>query len=80
MYFEGAISDFHPNLLRQFGGSLAMAALAMTADDWTRATPSEWDHAMNAGEVAMVIGQMAGAHTDAHQQRRDTSAAARSAR
>jgi len=63
-----------------FGAIGTMAALMMTADDWTRATPAEWDHALNAGEVAMVIGQMAGAHTDAHQQRRDTSAAARSAR
>ena len=51
LYFEGAISGFHPNLLRRFGGSLAM-----------------------------VIGQMAGAHADARQQLHETRQSARSAR
>ncbi len=56
-----------------FGAITTMAALAMSADDWQHATPEEWDNALNAGEVGVIIGQLAGAHTDAHTQRQDTN-------
>ena len=49
-----------------FGAITTMVALAMTARDWQRATPVEWDRAVNAGEVGAVVAQMAGPHIDAH--------------
>lgn len=48
-----------------FGALATMGALMITANDWQNATPEEWDSALNAGEVGVVLGQMAGAHTDA---------------
>ena len=41
-----------------FGAVTTMAALAVTADDWTQATPEEWDNALNAGAVAQLVGQV----------------------
>ena len=60
-----------------FGAITTMGALIATADDWQNATPAEWDSALNAGEVGVVIGQMAGAHADARQVRADTQHDAR---
>ncbi len=54
-----------------FGAIATITALSMTARDWENATPEEWDRALNAGEVAVVVGQMAGAHTDARTARQD---------
>lgn len=51
-----------------FGALTTMAALMVTADNWQNATPAEWDRAMNAGEVGIIVGQMAGAHHDARSQ------------
>ncbi len=48
-----------------FGALTTMTALVITANDWQNATPEEWDTALNAGEVGVVVGQMAGAHADA---------------
>lgn len=50
-----------------FGAITTMGALIVNARDWQNATPAEWDSALNAGEIGMAIGQMAGAHTDARQ-------------
>lgn len=51
-----------------FGALTTMTALAITARDWTHATPAEWDRALNAGEVGKLVGEMAGAHHDAREQ------------
>jgi hypothetical protein len=48
-----------------FGALTTMAALAWSAEDWTNATPDEWDAALDVGAVGQTIGQMAGAHADA---------------
>ncbi|MEM7664474.1 MAG: hypothetical protein AAF250_01335 [Pseudomonadota bacterium] len=55
-----------------FGALTTMGVLIATASDWQNATPAEWDRALNAGEVGVAIGQMAGAHADARQVRADT--------
>lgn len=52
-----------------FGAITTMVALAMTANDWQHATPAEWDRALTAGEIGIALGQMAGAHSDAHAAR-----------
>ncbi|MEY8119966.1 hypothetical protein AB9F26_17145 [Falsihalocynthiibacter sp. BN13B15] len=41
-----------------FGAVTTLIALAVTADDWTQATPEEWDSALNAGAVAQLAGQV----------------------
>ena len=59
-----------------FGAFATMTALAMTADDWTHATPEEWDRALSVGEIGVIIGTMAGAHADARTARHETHATA----
>jgi hypothetical protein len=51
-----------------FGAVTTMAALALTADSWTAATPAEWDRALNFGEVGVLVGDIAGARYDGQQQ------------
>lgn len=41
-----------------FGAVTTFIALAVTADDWTQATPEEWDSALNAGALAQLAGQV----------------------
>ena len=60
-------------MLDTFGAITTMAALVMTAEDWQHATPEEWDHALNFGEVGAAAGQLAGANADACTQRRETN-------
>ncbi len=62
-----------------FGAIGTMCALAITADNWQRATPQEWDRALNFGDVARAVGELRSVHSDARQQRLDTNQLARSA-
>ena len=41
-----------------FGALTTGAYLIATAEDWTNATPEEWDRAFNAGEIGMTVGQI----------------------
>lgn len=56
-----------------FGAITTLGTLMMTADDWQHATPDEWNRALSAGELAVVVGALAGAHSDARQQRQDAN-------
>ena len=62
-----------------FGGITTTVTLALTAEDWQNATPAEWDAALSAGEVVMVVGELLGAFADADTQRHETNVDARSA-
>ena len=55
-----------------FGAIATMTALFITAEDWTKATPKEWDKALNVGQIGVLVGNMMGAHAGAHTQRMDT--------
>lgn len=59
-------------LTDSFGSITTMIALAMTARDFSNATPAEWDRALNVGELGKLMGEVAGAHTDARSQWADT--------
>jgi hypothetical protein len=48
-----------------FGAIATMTALAITAENFHRATPAEWDRALGYGEVCALVGRMAGAHRSA---------------
>ena len=52
-----------------FGAITTIASLTMTARDWQNATPEEWDRSLGHGEVAIVVTDMVGAHTDARAAR-----------
>lgn len=56
-----------------FGSLTTGAYLIATAQDWTNATPEEWDRAFNAGEIGMTVGQIvegAGGVSQARQAQR----------
>ena len=68
LYFEGAISDFHPNLLKRFGGSLAMCAgdvqhIRIDPDSWfglERGTQDRWAAAgrswhLHAAQIQVLL-------------------------
>ena len=63
-----------------FGSIGTMCALAITAENWQRATPQEWDRALNFGDVARAVGELTGAHNDARQNRHEAVQSSRSTR
>ncbi len=54
-----------------FGAITTISVLFFTAEDWTKATPEEWNHALNAGEIGILVGNLAGAHADAGKLKTD---------
>jgi len=62
-----------------FGAITAGAYLIATAEDWTNATPEEWDRALDAGEIGMTVGEIlesAGGVAQARQAQRSLSRSA----
>ncbi|RMH48023.1 MAG: hypothetical protein D6686_11480 [Alphaproteobacteria bacterium] len=53
-----------------FGAAATVATLVASARDWERATPEEWDRALDVGALARDVGQLAGTHGDARALRR----------